>query len=64
MSRVAGDHWLSIAEAARRLGVVRNTVYAWIAKGQRPDGQPFRAKLVAGRSVVRASDCLDWQPSP
>jgi excisionase family DNA binding protein len=44
------DELLSLAEAARELGVSRNTAYIWAASGRLP------ARDAAGRFVVRRQD--------
>jgi len=51
------DLWVSVAAAAKVAKVTRPTVYAWAATKRRPDGRPFRSKVVASRLVIRREDC-------
>jgi len=49
--------WLSAAEAARRLGVKRETLYAYVSRGlvrSRPKGGRTRARLYAREDIERA----------
>ena len=47
MSDASADPYVSITDAAERPGVVRGTIYHWIARGWCP------AVAVAGRQVLR-----------
>lgn len=56
MSKPAPE-WVSVTEAARRAGVARNTVYAWVASGL------VRAVRAGGVGPLRvAVDDLRLQP--
>src|SRR5689334_11588863 len=49
--------WLSAAEAARRLGVKRETLYAYVSRGlvrSTPEGGRTRARLYAREAIERA----------
>ena len=43
------DRWLDVPDTAKALGVSRQTVYAWIAKGK------LEADTVAKRLLIRRS---------
>ena len=54
---MTGPAWLSAAEAARRLGVKRETLYAYVSRGlvrSTPRGGRTRARLYAREDVERA----------
>jgi hypothetical protein len=52
--------WLSVAEAARRKGVARGTVWAWIKNGLIPRGGGERVKLRTKRVGARRKTRRRW----
>src|SRR3954464_12896392 len=54
---MTASNWLSAAEASRRLGVKRETLYAYVSRGlvrSTPRGGRTSARLYARRDVWRA----------
>ena len=49
--RQGRDEYITLAEAARRMGRSRQIVQRWVAQKR------IKHKLVAGRPVIAAKDC-------